>query len=137
MKDKRGDRKKKGKEVGKGEWKAEDLHRANKTKSGERDCSAEALALLNHFKPLMKLWGVLMSALGTEFKYSAKGPQFTKRWAVTEEVLNSLQLLFIATYPAIVQLKSVPYPLQPTNLAVPRDKTDKMFLYCSQQAIDL
>ena len=37
-------------------------------------------------------------------------PQFTKGWAVTEELLGSLQLLLIATYPAIVRLESVSDP---------------------------
>ena len=33
-------------------------------------------------------------------------PQLIKGWAVTEEVLDSLQLLLIATYPAIIRLGS-------------------------------
>ena len=63
-----------------------------------------------------------MPALNTEFK----GPQtqLTKGWAVTGEALNSLQLLLIATYPAIVRLRSVPDPRQRPNLTVARDKTD-------------
>ena len=45
-------------------------------------------------------------------KATTKGPQpkFTKDWAVTEEVINSLQLLLIATYDAIDQLGFVPDP---------------------------
>ena len=54
----------------------------------------------------------------------AKGPQPTKSWAVTVEVLDSFQLLLIATYPAIVRLGSVPNSLQRPNLAVSRDKSD-------------
>ena len=50
--------------------------------------------------------------------------QFTKGWVVTEEVLDSLQLVLITTYPAIVRLASVPDPRQQPNLAVPRDKSD-------------
>ena len=33
-------------------------------------------------------------------------PQLTKGWAVTEKLLDSLQLLLIAIYPAIVRLGS-------------------------------
>ena len=33
----------------------------------ERDYNDEALALLNHLKPLMNLWRALMSALDTEY----------------------------------------------------------------------
>ena len=40
------------------------------TKRGERNYTDEALALLNHLKPLMNLWRALMSALDTEFKLS-------------------------------------------------------------------
>ena len=53
-----------------------------------------------------------MSALDIECKplkkVPAKGPQpqVTKGWAATEEVLDSFQLLLIATYPAIVRLGS-------------------------------
>ena len=65
--------KKKEEEVGKGEWEAEDFHRPNKTKREERDYTDEALALLKHLKPLMKLCGVLMLALDIEFK-SLKKP---------------------------------------------------------------
>ena len=54
-KDKRGDRKKKGEEVRKGEWKRRILHTSNKTKRRERDYGDGALALLNHLKPLMNL----------------------------------------------------------------------------------
>ena len=54
----------------------------------------------------------------------AKGlqPQPTKGWTVTEELFNCLQLLLIATYPAIVRLESVPDPCQLPNLAVPCNK---------------
>ena len=45
-------------------------------------------------------------------KTSDKGPQLTKGWAVTEMVLDNLQLLLIATYPAIVRLGSAPDPPQ-------------------------
>ena len=47
--------KKKGEEVGKGEWEAKDLHRPNKTKREERDYTYEALELFNHLQPLMNL----------------------------------------------------------------------------------
>ena len=69
-----------------------------------------------------------MSALDTKFKSSkrASQPQFTKGWAVTEEMIASLQLLLIATYPAIVRLGSVPDPRQRPKLAVLRDKTDNL-----------
>ena len=81
-KDNRGDRKKKGEEVGKVEWEADNLHRPNQSKRAERDYTNEALALLNHIKAVMNLWKALMSALNTEFKSSnkapAKSPQFTK-----------------------------------------------------------
>ena len=82
---------------------------------GERYYIDESLALLNYLKPVMNLWKVLISALE---EASAKGPQpqLTKGWEVKEELLNSLQLLLIATYPAIVR--------QQPNLAVPHDKTD-------------
>ena len=40
----------------------------NKTKKGERNYTVEALALLNHLKPLMNVWRTLKSALDTEFK---------------------------------------------------------------------
>ena len=43
-----------------------------KNKKGERDYTDEALALLNHLKPLMNLWRALMSTLDTEFKPSKK-----------------------------------------------------------------
>ena len=55
MRDNRGDRKTKVEEVGKREWEAGDLHRPNKTKREERDYTDEALALLNHLRPLMNL----------------------------------------------------------------------------------
>ena len=42
----------------------------------------------------------------------AKGPQPTKDWAVTEEEIDSFQLLLIATYPTIFRLGSVPDPHQ-------------------------
>ena len=57
-----------------------------------------------------------MSGLGIEFKTlketSVKGlqPQPTQSWAVREQVLDSLQLLLIATYDAIDQLGFVPDP---------------------------
>ena len=54
---------------------------------------------------------------------SAKDPQPTKGWTVTE-VFDSLQLLLIATCPAIVWLGSISDPRQRPNLAVPRDKTN-------------
>ena len=69
-----------------------------------------------------------MSAIDTEFKHFKAAPakdlqpQLTKDWIVTEEVPDSLQLLLIATYPAIVRLGSVPEPCRPPNLAVPRNK---------------
>ena len=54
---------------------------------------------------------------------SAKGlqPQPTKGWAVTEEVFDSLQLLLITRYRAIVLLLSVPNSYQRSNLAVSCD----------------
>ena len=60
-----------------------------------------ALALLNQLKLLMNLWSALTSALNTELKPSktpAKSLQITMGWAVTVEVLDSLQLLLTATY---------------------------------------
>ena len=57
-KDNIGGRKKKGEEVGNEEWEAEDLHRPNKTKRGERDytdCTSQQSQ-------------ALMAALDTEFK---------------------------------------------------------------------
>ena len=50
-------------------------------------------------------------------------PQLTKSWAVPEEVLDSLKLLLIATYPTIVGLGYVLEPCQQPYLAVPRYKT--------------
>ena len=53
-----------------------------------------------------------MSALDIECKPFKKDPpkggqpQVTEGWAATEEVLDSFQLLLIATYPAIVRLGS-------------------------------
>ena len=44
-----------GEEVRKGEWEAEELHRENKRKMGERDYTDEALALFNHHKLLLNL----------------------------------------------------------------------------------
>ena len=63
----------------------------------------EALALLNYFKLLMNLWRALRHTIQTIKEAPAKCPQhqLTKGWAVIEEVLNSLQLLLIATYSAI------------------------------------
>ena len=51
---------------------------------------------------------------------SAKSPQpqLSKCWTVTENLLDSLQLLLITIYLAIVRLIR-----QQPNLAVPRDKT--------------
>ena len=54
----------------------------------------------------------------------AKAPQFINDWAFTEKVFDSLQLLLIATYPAIVRLGSVADPRQQLKHAVLRDKTD-------------
>ena len=71
-----------------------------------------------------------MSVLNTEFKPSKKplrkvhNLNLYKSKAVTEEVLGNLQLLLIATYPAIVRLKSAPDHRQRPNIAMPRDKTD-------------
>ena len=42
--------------------------------------------------------------------------QFTKGWSVTEEVLGSLQLFLIATYPAIYRLGSVPDSLRKDDI---------------------
>ena len=53
-----------------------------------------------------------------------KDPQPIKGWAVQEKVFDNLQLLLIATCPAIVRLGPVTDPSQRSNLAVPRDKTD-------------
>ena len=69
-----------------------------KPKNGERDYTDEALIVL---KPLMNLWRALMSTLDTEFKPSKKplpralNPNLLR--AATEEVLESLQHLLIAT----------------------------------------
>ena len=53
----------------KGEWEAEELHRPKTNQKGaECDYTDEALALLNHLKPIMNLWRALMSALDTKFK---------------------------------------------------------------------
>ena len=46
-------------------------------------------------------------------------PQLTKTSTVAEEVFHSFHLLFIRTYPAIVQLGSVPDLCQRSNLALP------------------
>ena len=97
----------------------------NKTKRREPEYNDEALALFIHLKPLMNLWRALMSALDREFEPSKKPlpqPQIIKGFATTEEVLDSLQLFFIATYPALIRLESVPDPRQRPNMAVPRDK---------------
>ena len=47
---------KKGEEVGKVQWRAENLRKPNKIKRGESDYSDEALALFKHHKPLINLW---------------------------------------------------------------------------------
>ena len=52
---------------------------------------------LNHLKPLMNLWRALVSTFDTD----------------------SLQLLFNATYPAIVRWGCIPDPRQRPNLVVP------------------
>ena len=57
-----GDRQTKEEEVGKGELEADNWHGPNKTKRRARDYTDEALALLNHLKPLMNLWKALKSA---------------------------------------------------------------------------
>ena len=109
-------------------WEAEELHRPKRNKKkGERDYADKALALL---KLLMNLWRALISALDTEIKslkeVPAKGPppQLAKGWAVTEEVLETLQLL-IVTYPAIVRQKSVPDNRQRPYLIVMKSFTKK------------
>ena len=50
-------------------------HKLNKTKIGEHDYTDEALALLNHLKPLMNLWRALMLALDIELKLSKQPPK--------------------------------------------------------------
>ena len=71
-----------------------------------------------------------MLALDTEFKSLKKPlptcpqPQLTKGLAVTEKMLDSLQLFLVVAYPAIVQLGSVSNPRQRINLAMPCDETD-------------
>ena len=48
--------------------------------------------------------------------------QPTKDWTITERVFDSLHLLFIATYSALVRLESVPDTCQRPNLAVHSNK---------------
>ena len=85
--------------------------RGLRKKERKYDYNDEAIVLLNHLKLLMSLWRALISALDTEFKPSKKPQhQLTKGWAITGKVLDSLQLLFIVTYPVIARLGSVPDP---------------------------
>ena len=95
--------------MGKGKW---------ETKKRERDCTDEALALPNHLKLLMNLWIGYRHRIQTLKEAPAKGPQaqLTKGWTATEDVLDSFELLLIATYPSIVRLNSVPHPRQRPNL---------------------
>ena len=55
-------------------------------------------------------------------------PQLTKNWEFTEEDVDSLQILIITTYPAIVRLESVLDLRQRPNLTVSRNKIDKLVL---------
>ena len=52
-----------------------------------------------------------MSALNKKFKVQdpAQDTQPIKGWTGTEEVFDSFQILFVATYHAIVRLGSVAY----------------------------
>ena len=81
-KDNRENRKRKGEEVGKGEWEAEDLHRPNK-------------ALLNHLKPLMN-WLSTQNSNLQRSTCQGSSTEFTKGWAFTEEELDGLQIVPVA-----------------------------------------
>ena len=50
--------------------------------------------------------------------------QPTKGWTVAEEMFDSLALLLIATYPAIVRLATVPDLCQRFNLTVTCNETN-------------
>ena len=70
----------------------------------------KTLALLHQPKLLMNSWRALMSAFDTEFKHSKKSlPYLLRAWQLQKRC-DSLQLLPIATYAAIVRLVSVPHP---------------------------
>ena len=77
-------------------------HRPNKTKRGEREYSDEANESVESLDVVSRHRIQILK------EATAMGPQsqFTKGWAATEEMFNSLQLLLIATYPAIVRLCS-------------------------------
>ena len=83
-------------EIGKGERKAEELYRTNKTNKGELYCTDEttnkSVEGLNdgsrHRLQILK-----------EAPAISPHPQFTKSWAITEKALDSSKLLLIASYP--------------------------------------
>ena len=116
--------------MAKGEWEAESLRRPNKTKREECDYSNEALAFVNHLKLSMNLCRAFISAVDTESKPSKKPSARVLNFNFLRagQLQRKCSIVFnSSSYPAIVQLGSVPDPCQRLNLAVPFNKTNPSF----------